>query len=147
MRHELASRAQAAAPAVGSWAPWAERGGASAAMAALVLTLGDGMERVRLTPEGTRALSVDGLRAIWKVRWAPRKGQAMPSSQLHWTAVLGANASIRVILKAWRPSAPRAPLVDKVALYQCPANVRALSVDNLRARFAAAPMSSSGFAL
>ncbi len=37
-------------------------------MATLVLTLGEGVERVRLTPEGARGLTVEGMRALWKVR-------------------------------------------------------------------------------
>lgn len=41
-------------------------------MAALVLTLGEGVERFRLTPEGARGFTVEGLRAIWKVRCAAR---------------------------------------------------------------------------
>ena len=48
-----------------TWPPRMERG---EAMAALVLTLGEGVERFRLTPDGARGFTVEGLRAIWKVR-------------------------------------------------------------------------------
>ena len=51
------------------WQPRMEPGGPPSAMAALVLTLGEGVERFRLTPEGARGFTVEGLRAIWKVRF------------------------------------------------------------------------------
>ncbi|KAK9842545.1 hypothetical protein WJX81_005329 [Elliptochloris bilobata] len=54
------------APVTGSWQPWADRGGKPSAMAALVLTLGEGVERFRLTPEGARGFTMEGMRAIWK---------------------------------------------------------------------------------
>lgn len=52
-----------------TWQPRMERRGPPSAMAALVLTLGEGVERFRLTPEGARGFTVEGLRAIWKVRF------------------------------------------------------------------------------
>ncbi len=51
------------------WQPRMERGVGSSSMAALVLTLGEGVERFRLTPEGARGFTVEGMRAIWKVHF------------------------------------------------------------------------------
>ena len=56
-------RALPALQAPQTWPPRMERG----EMAALVLTLGEGVERFRLTPEGARGFTVEGLRDIWKV--------------------------------------------------------------------------------
>jgi hypothetical protein len=58
-------------------------------MATLVLTLGEGVERVRLTPEGARGLTVEGMRALWKVRRGPpAAGAAAVPARAVWQSAL-----------------------------------------------------------